>query len=512
MTKWLAPSENVKIVKKFAQNLSTVLNENYDVPYKMMKEIWQRSFIDYFENEGSILTDSKLYGLPKIHKLDVPGRPIVDGLGSPPHELARFLAGILKPLIGKSSNYIKNSLDFANKLLKPLTGKSSNYIKNLLDFANKAVGVTVEPDDILVSFDVKSLYTNVRKGDSLEIAKRLLLADTTLPERTQLTVDEIVEGIKACLNLTHFVFDSVACTQEQSIAMGSRISPVWANIFVEEFEQRALAGFPYLPKIFWRYVDATFAVMKRDKVSEFYNYLNELSPQIELSMEMGSALGWGELKTTVYEKPTNTGAVLNYSSPYLKSVYASIASSMFRPARALCTEEVDRTAIKIEVKSKLRGSGYPASLIKRQLRRVLVPVGKPTREWIGTAVIPYKPGTFEVIQIILNTPNIRVAFQRGKTLRCALLQSKDRLPANRTRDCVYKYKCNDFTKTVRELHIRVGKHSRKIKRPPRNADEYQALLKDSAFAEHALDTGHKIDLGNVEALRRGLRLTSQTDR
>ncbi|KER25325.1 hypothetical protein T265_07200 [Opisthorchis viverrini] len=306
-------------------------------------------------------------------------------VGSPPHELARFLAGILKPLTGKSSTYIKNSYDFANKV----------------------AGVTVEPDDILVSFDVNSLYTNVPKGDSLEIAKRLLLADTTLSERTQLTVDEIVEGIKACLNLTHFVFDSVVYTQEQGLTMGSPIFPVLANIFMEEFEQRALAGFPHPPKIFWRYVDDTFVVMKRDKVNEFYNYLNELSPQIKFSMEIESTSGklafldcmthkvGGRLKTTVYEKPTDTGAVLNYSSAHPKSVFASIASSMFRRVRALCTEEADRTAAQIEVKNKLRGSGYPASLIRRQLRRVLIPVEKPNREWIGTAVIPYKPGTSE---------------------------------------------------------------------------------------------------------------------
>ncbi|KER21172.1 hypothetical protein T265_10449 [Opisthorchis viverrini] len=50
--------------------------------------------------------------------------------------------------------------------------------------------------------------------------------------------------------------------------------------------------------------------------------------------------------------------------------------------------------------------------------------------------------------------------------------------------------------TVRELHIGIGEHSRK-NRPPRNADEYQALLEDSAIAEHALDTGHKTDLENT---------------
>ncbi|GAA55951.1 hypothetical protein CLF_109444 [Clonorchis sinensis] len=149
-----------------------------------------------------------------------------------------------------------------------------------------------------------------------------------------------------------------------------------------------------------------------------------------------------------------------------------------------------------------------------QKRRVLVPVEKPKREWLGTAVIPYKPGTSETIRRILNTANIRVGFQRGNTLRSALVQLKDRLPANRTRDCVYKIKCSDCIKvyigqTARELHTRIVEHKRKINKPPRNADEYRALLKDSAIAEHALDTGHKIDLENVEVLRRGLRSASQ---
>ncbi|GAA54573.1 hypothetical protein CLF_103975 [Clonorchis sinensis] len=287
------------------------------------------------------------------------------------------------------------------------------YLRSVINHLGQ--GVTVEPDDILVSFDVNSLYTNVPKGNSLEIAKRLLLADTTLSERTQLTVDEIVKGIKARLNLTHFVFDSVGYTQEQGLTMQSPISPVLANIFMEEFEQKALCGFPHPPKVFWHYVNDTFVVMKLNKV----------------------------------------------------------------------------------IMNKLRGSGYPASLIRRQLRRVLVPLTKPKREWLGTAVTPYKPGTSEIIRRILNTAYIRVGFQRGNTLRSALVQLKDSLPENRTGDCIYKIKCSDCIKvyvgqTARELHTRIGEHKRKINRPPRNADEYRVLLKNSAIAEHALDTGHKM--------------------
>ncbi|GAA52506.1 hypothetical protein CLF_108188 [Clonorchis sinensis] len=189
----------------------------------------------------------------------------------------------------------------------------------------------------------------------------------------------------------------------------------------------------------------------------------------------------GKLKTTVYENPADTGAVLKYSSAHPKSIFTSIASLMFRRVRALCTEEFNRTAARIQIKNKLRGSRNPAGLIRRQLRRVLVPVAKPKREWLGTAVISYK---------------------------------RHRRSFEGTRDCVYKIKCNDCIKvyigqTARELHTRIGEHKRKINRPPRNADEYRALLKDSAIAEHTLDTGHKIDLENVEVLGRGMRSTSQ---
>ncbi|KER22658.1 hypothetical protein T265_14806, partial [Opisthorchis viverrini] len=291
----------------------------------------------------------RLYGLPKIHKADVPIRPIVDGIGSPPHELARFLASILKPLTGKSSTFIRNSYDFANKV----------------------AGLPLEMDEVLVSFDVISMYTNIPRADALEVTKRLLLADTTLGERTQLSVDEIVEGIRVCLNLDKFVFDTTVYSQEQGLAMGSPISPVLANIYMEDFEQIALAGYHCPPNVFWRYVDDTFVVIKRDNVNSFHDYLNSLNPHIKFSMEIESTSGTlpfldcithkvgGKLKTTVYQKPTDTGTVLSYSSAHPKSVYASIVSSMFRRVRALCTEEIDRTAAQIEIANKLQEIGYP---------------------------------------------------------------------------------------------------------------------------------------------------------
>ncbi|KER31443.1 hypothetical protein T265_02351 [Opisthorchis viverrini] len=117
-------------------------------------------------------------------------------MGSPLHELARYLAGILKPLAGRLPTHIQDSYDFAKKV----------------------AGFQIEPDEVLASFDVSSMYTNVPKPDAVEVARRLLLADATLQERTQLSVDEIVEGIKMQLRRLRMEHTSVSGDEVEETA------------------------------------------------------------------------------------------------------------------------------------------------------------------------------------------------------------------------------------------------------------------------------------------------------
>ena len=58
----------------------------------------------------------KMYGLPKIHKANVPLRPIVANRGSLAYNASSVLADILGPLVGKSERHIKNSGDFVDKI------------------------------------------------------------------------------------------------------------------------------------------------------------------------------------------------------------------------------------------------------------------------------------------------------------------------------------------------------------------------------------------------------------
>jgi hypothetical protein len=77
------------------------------------------------------------YGQPKIHKPNIPLRPIIAFCGAPTYNLAKELS----------------------RHLRPLTLKSNHMLKNSKDFIERIRDINIEHDEVMVSFDVKSLFT-----------------------------------------------------------------------------------------------------------------------------------------------------------------------------------------------------------------------------------------------------------------------------------------------------------------------------------------------------------------
>ena len=122
----------------------------------------------------------KFYGLPKIHKSDTPLRPIVSSCGSIIYGVAKKLAEILKPLVGKSPHHINSTQDFVEQ------------VKH----------ITLAPGECLSSYDVSALFTSVPVDLVLNIIRDLLEKDHTLQERTVLAVSDIILLLVFCLK-TH---------------------------------------------------------------------------------------------------------------------------------------------------------------------------------------------------------------------------------------------------------------------------------------------------------------------
>nr|CAH8847330.1 unnamed protein product [Trichobilharzia regenti] len=106
--------------------------------------------------------------------------------------------------------------------------------------------------------------------------------------------------------------------------MGSPISPIVADIFMDSWEDIALNAFNPTPKIWWRYVDDAFAVLKTEHISSFLTHrekgikfaFESENEQRELAM-LGCKLKQtdeGKPHTGVHKKPTYSNRYLDFNS------------------------------------------------------------------------------------------------------------------------------------------------------------------------------------------------------
>ncbi|KFD47077.1 hypothetical protein M513_12065 [Trichuris suis] len=158
----------------------------------------------------------EMYGLPKIHKVDIPFRPVVLSINSITSELGSYLKRLNRSLVGRQQSSVKNSRTFCTEL------KSIN----------------LAPTDIMVSYDVKDLFTSLPIPETLLVLLDLLSSDETLPQRTKLNPFHIVQLCSFCmLEANTFHFQGSFYKQKNGAPMGSPLSPVLAEVFMEYLER-----------------------------------------------------------------------------------------------------------------------------------------------------------------------------------------------------------------------------------------------------------------------------------
>ena len=99
----------------------------------------------------------RMYGFSKIHKKDVPLRPILSMTGSAQHQLAKWLTSLLQSVLQDlSSNCVSDSFTFVKEVRKFTFFPSSVFF---------------------CSFDISSLFTNVPLAETIEICADALYND-----------------------------------------------------------------------------------------------------------------------------------------------------------------------------------------------------------------------------------------------------------------------------------------------------------------------------------------------
>ena len=166
--------------------------------------------------------------------------------------------------------------------MSPLTGNSDFTVTNSAHFASVISSEKIQDHEIMVSFDVESLFTN---EGAVQAALRKLESDPTLADRTTLTPAQIANLLDFVLRSTYFQYNGSIYEQREGAAMGSPVSAVIANLYMETFEEQAIESAPSKPKIWKRYVDDTLTILDRDRVDSFLQHLNSQQPTIRFTME-----------------------------------------------------------------------------------------------------------------------------------------------------------------------------------------------------------------------------------
>ena len=164
-------------------------------------------------------------------------------------------------------------------------------------------------------------------------------------DKTMLDADDVLELLEFILTTTYFCFRGQIYRQKFGTAMGSPVSPLVANLFMEHLEERLLDTAPVelKPRLWKRYVDDILEVVKKTAVEEFTDFLNKLdesgSIKFTYEMELDGKLPFldllitrkdtGEVKLQIYRKPTHTDQYLIFSSHHPIEHKLSVVRMLF---------------------------------------------------------------------------------------------------------------------------------------------------------------------------------------
>jgi len=490
MFKTLDDEDTYKIVNKNPLRKITTKRDN------LLKTWRDNDIIDEKTYRALKCTNGNLpmcYGLPKIHKPGYPLRIVVSSVGSPLYDMAKFVHAILSASIKKPYSHVKDAWSFAATLK----------------------GTTIEPHEMLVSLDVTALFTN--------IPKELVMRGVTdrwndIQKNTRLSLEQLLFVLDMILGSTSFVFEGRIYEQIYGSPMGSPLSPILADMVMEDLETNCLSRLDFKVHTFYRYVDDIFMVIPVEKLNFVLTTFNSYHSRLKFTYELenNNMLNFlnvsvirdnGNIITNWFRKPTFSGRYINFYSNHPIQYKLNTVTNLVDQAILLSDERFHLENLDI-VKAILLNNGYPLTM----LNKLIVKRHKYLKNKIGGShvtindqldnrnfilTVPYTGRlSNDIRRIVKNFVDVR--FSIPKKLDTLIRKGKDRLDDFRRTEVVYQIECRDcdqvyIGQTKRHLETRVKEHKNNIKNPSGNF---------SVVTNHRISLQHEFDWDKTRILHK----------
>ena len=141
-------------------------------------------------------------------------------------------------------------------------------------------------------------YTKLEHDPTEEVAEKVTKTLTQMKQKGLISDKNfehlnpvncfILDLLKLVLHSMNFTFNGDHYLQTGRTAMGNSLVPNYANLFMDRFETKALAGFPQKPLTWKRFIDDIFLVWTHgeESLKTFIDYLNSLHKTIKFTHEM----------------------------------------------------------------------------------------------------------------------------------------------------------------------------------------------------------------------------------
>ena len=202
----------------------------------------------------------------------------------------------------------------------------------------------------MVSFDVTSLFTQVPIDEALKVVKARRTKDPTLVDRTSIPVPQLVELIELCLRSTYFRFQNNFFEQIDGTPMGSPLSPVIANLFMEDLAEQAMHTST-------RCLSTNIQFTIKKEVEGRLAFLDVLMIHSK-----------DQLSTTVYRKPTHTDRYIPYHSHHHPRMLTGVMRGMRDRALRICNN-TSRQAEMEHLARVFEANGFPEKLVRKTLTK-----------------------------------------------------------------------------------------------------------------------------------------------
>ena len=220
------------------------------------------------------------------------------------------------------------------------------------------------------------------------------------------SVSDLLLLIKTIFRNNCFSWKRRYYRQLRGLAMGNRLAPILANLFLDRIENKAIYADLSI-SLFYRYFDDCIApASSYEEAYKIQNHLNCQEPSIRYEIELPGEDGFlpflntkvrvndsGIVETGWYTKPANKGLMLNAKSHHPEHIKHAVINNTINTYTSICSTNTLLQEATDSFKTRAQRNGYSPQYIN-QVRSKPKKLPRHHRVPLPTLTIPYISSAF----------------------------------------------------------------------------------------------------------------------